>query len=145
MPTLQIKTPAGAFTTSQCRAMLSAVEQAAVACSGLGPLPHQRRLCWVLHEPVAHWRCGDEDTFETFVPVLVQVLAPAGVLDAERRTRYARAVHDAIVGALAHPESRRLALSITVSDVADGTWGANGELWNLARFAAVAGYAHMQA
>lgn len=144
MPTIQIKTPADALTGPQCRAMLAAVEQAAIACSGLGTLPHQRRLCWVLHEPVALWRCGGEDSFETFVPMLVQVLVPAGVLDAERRARYARDVHGAIIGALAATESRRLAVSITVSDVADRTWGANGELWTLATFAAVAGYAHLQ-
>lgn len=144
MPTILIKTPADALSPSQCHVMLAAVEQAAMACSGLGPLPHQRRLCWVIHEPAALWRCGGVESFDAFLPVLVQVMAPAGVLDAAHRKRYAREIYDAIANALALPESRRLAVSITVSDVADGTWGPNGELWTLSSFVAAAGYAHMR-
>ncbi|WP_248749467.1 tautomerase [Pseudomonas sp. MWU15-20650] len=145
MPTIFIKTPAGALSAQQRERMLTAVDAAATQCSGLGPDPRQRRLCWVIAEeiPAGLWRCGGSDDFSQFVPCLVQILAPAGVLDDAHRARYAAAVHQAIVDIAPVPEAQRLVTSIIVSDVEDGTWGANGQLWRLPQFVAAAGYAHM--
>jgi len=38
-----------------------------------------------------------------------------------------------------------LMTSIQLVDVADGTWGANGNLWHLADFTRAAGYGHLLA
>lgn len=34
--------------------------------------------------------------------------------------------------------------SIVISDVMDGTWAANGDIWHLADFIRVAGYARQE-
>jgi len=146
MPTILIKTPAGALSQHQRERMLDAVNTAATECSGLGPDPRQRNLCWILAEevPSGQWICGGRSDFQQFIPCLVQILAPAGVLDEPHRARYAQVVNQAIVDALALPSTLRLAASIMVTDVADGSWGPNGELWQLPQFVKAAGYAHFQ-
>ena len=147
MPTIFIKTPADALTALQRERMIAAVNTAATHCSGLGPDPSQRSLCWVIAEevPAGFWRCGGSADFLHFIPCLVHVLAPAGVLDEQHRSRYAAVVHQAILESLALPDTRRLAASIMVSDVTDGTWGPNGQLWTLPQFVEAAGYSHLQA
>lgn len=146
MPTIFIKTPAEALTALQRERMIAAVSAAATQCSGLGPDPRQRGLCWVIAEdiPPGYWRCGGSDDFLHFIPCLVQILAPAGVLDEQHRSRYAAVVHQAIQESLALPDTQRLAASIIVSDVADGTWGPNGQLWRLPQFVEAAGYSHLR-
>ncbi len=145
MPTIIIKTPAGALRTDQLHDMLNAVDTAAVACSGLGPEPGQRRLCWVIAEEVqaGQWLCGGSSDHSRVVPCFVQILAPAGVLDHARRAAYAAAIHQAMETALKLPEGQRLVTSIMVADAADGTWGPNGQLWRLPQFVAAAGYTHL--
>ncbi|UOK36101.1 tautomerase family protein [Pseudomonas palleroniana] len=145
MPNITIKLPANALSANTLQQLLAAVDCAAVEATGLGSDPRQRLLCWVMLDevPAAHWLCGGQSNFDQVVPCHIQVLAPAGELDAGRRAHYAAALHKAIAGCLG-AQDPVLMTSIVISDVMDGTWAANGDIWHLADFIRVAGYARQE-
>jgi phenylpyruvate tautomerase PptA (4-oxalocrotonate tautomerase family) len=68
------------------------------------------------------------------LPVWVQIYLPLGVLDDEARAQYVAAVHQAISTALPN-ETRHIASSCIINEVAEGTWGVNGMIWSLPDFA----------
>ena len=107
----------------------------------------QRSLCWVLIEQVrgADWLCGGVNLHAQAIPCIVTVKVPAGVLDARMRKDYVQGLHQAIEHCVGQDDGRMLMTSIQLVDVADGTWGANGNLWHLADFTRAAGYGHLLA
>ncbi len=145
MPNILIKIPQGAFDARQRAKVLQEVTQVALTVEQIGDDPRQRALCWVLLEELApgFWSCGGADSSAQAVPCMVRVKVPAGVLDAAQRQAYVEGLHQALAGCLAEDDPRMLMTSILLDDVADGTWGANGSLWQLADFARAAGYRHL--
>jgi hypothetical protein len=59
------------------------------------------------------------------------------------RTDYVLGLHQAIEQCTEADDERVLMTSIQLTDIADGTWGANGSLWRLADFTRAAGYGHL--
>ncbi|EIM16763.1 tautomerase family protein [Pseudomonas chlororaphis] len=143
MPNITIKLPANVLSEGTIQQLLAAVDCAAVEATGLGNDPRQRLLCWVMLDEVAdsRWMCGGRSDFDQFIPCHIQVLAPAGELNAGRRAHYAAVLHKAIAGCLSAEDPRVLMTSIVINDVVDGTWAANGDIWHLSDFVRVAGYA----
>lgn len=72
------------------------------------------------------------------------MLVPAGVLTPDLRRRYVGQLDKAIRCSLGNELGQRVATSIVIQDVADGTWGANGAVMNLADFVAKVGFEHLQ-
>lgn len=144
MPNILIKVPTGAFNGYQRSRLLQSVSEAAIANERMGGTPRQQSLCWVLIEEVhsSDWLCGGMDIHAQAVPCIVIVHVPAGVLDEQMRREYVKDLHQAIARAQAD-EERVLMTSIQLVDVADGTWGANGNLWHLDDFTRAAGYEHL--
>lgn len=147
MPNILIKVPAGAFSEAQREQLLKRVSEAAIAHEHIGNALPQRSLCWVLIEQVrgADWLCGGVDMHAQAIPCIVTVKVPAGVLDAQMRKDYVQGLHQAIAHCVGQDDGRMLMTSIQLVDVADGTWGANGNLWHLADFTHAAGYGHLLA
>lgn len=145
MPNILIKIPQGAFDAQQRERILQEVTQVALDVEQIGEDPRQRALCWVLLEELAPgaWRCGGADLGAQALLCLVQVKVPAGVLDAARRQAYVAGLHQALAACLAAEDGRVLMTSILLDEVPDGTWGANGTLWQLADFTRAAGYRHL--
>ncbi|EPL15540.1 tautomerase family protein [Pseudomonas sp. CF161] len=145
MPNILIKVPTGAFNQTQRQQLLRSVSDVAMINEHMGSAPQQRALCWALVEEVqaAEWLCGGMDPHARFVPCMVTVKVPAGVLDAPMRQRYVRELHAAIQASLMADDQRQLLSSIQIQDVVDGTWGANGDIWYLADFTRAAGYGHL--
>lgn len=146
MPIITVKIPQGAYP-GPCRADLVAHLNATAARVEQIPAdPRNRFFCWVLIEEIAPgaWTCGGADVCAQLLPCLAWVHVPEGVLDGAARARFVSGVHEAFQAALPAAESRRLATSIHITDVAEGTWGANGAIWRLPQFAAAAGFAHLQ-
>lgn len=143
MPNIIIKLPANVLSSGAIEQLLAAVDSAAVEATGLGNDPRQRLLCWVMLDeiPDGRWICGGRCDFDQFIPCHVQVLAPAGELNAGRRAHFAALLHKAIAGSLVADDSRVLMTSIVIGDVVDGTWAANGDIWHLPDFVKAAGYA----
>ena len=145
MPNILIKVPTGAFNQPQRQQLLRRVSDVAMVNEHMGDAPQQRALCWVLIEEVQadEWLCGGVAPHARFVPCMVVVKVPAGVLDAPMRQRYVSELHGALQSNLAAGDQRRLLSSIQIEEVVDGTWGANGEIWHLADFTRAAGYGHL--
>ncbi|MFQ6559838.1 tautomerase family protein [Pseudomonas sp. Lb2C1-1] len=145
MPNILIKVPTGAFNQPQRQQLLRSVSDVAMVNEHMGDAPQQRALCWVLIEEIQadEWLCAGVAPHARFVPCIVIVQVPAGVLDAPMRQRYVRELHCAIQSSLTVEDQRQLLTSIQIQDVVDGTWGANGDIWHLADFTRAAGYGHL--
>lgn len=145
MPNILIKVPTGAFSEPQRERLLKRVSEAAIAHERIGNDPRQRNLCWVLIEEVraADWLCGGANVHAQAIPCIVMVKVPAGVLDEQMRKDYVLGLHQAIEQCAEPEDGRVLMTSIQLTDIADGTWGANGSLWRLADFTRAAGYGHL--
>ncbi|MEE9098992.1 tautomerase family protein [Pseudomonas nitroreducens] len=145
MPNILIKVPTGAFSEPQRERLLKRVSDAAIAHERIGSDPRQRSLCWVLIEevPAADWLCGGANVHAQAIPCIVMVKVPAGVLDEQMRKEYVLGLHQAIEQCAGPDDGRMLMTSIQLTDIADGTWGANGCLWRLADFTRAAGYGHL--
>jgi phenylpyruvate tautomerase PptA (4-oxalocrotonate tautomerase family) len=77
--------------------------------------------------------------------ILIKV--PKDVFPAEARKVLLKRVNEvtcSVSTSITADNKRVLATSIILNDVADGTWGANGNLWQLGDFAKAAGYGHLQ-
>jgi phenylpyruvate tautomerase PptA (4-oxalocrotonate tautomerase family) len=145
MPNIIVKVPANTFNAEAKASLVKAINAAAAECERIPADPKKRFLCWVMIEEVAagHWTCGGHDMSQMVVPVLAIVNLPAGVLDDASRARYVSLMHKAIGDALPG-EKRQVATSCIMNEVADGMWGASGNIWRLPQFAAAAGYEHLQ-
>ncbi len=88
--------------------------------------------------------CGGVDVTNAIVPCIAVIFLPAGVLDQASRERYVFDMHAAFATSLSVQERRQIASSVIMHEVADGQWGANGNVWRLPDFAKAAGYAHLQ-
>ncbi len=98
------------------------------------------------HEEVdsGNWTCGGADLSNQVITLIAMVYVPEGVLDDASRALYVRLVDLAFRNALPAGETRKVATSIMLHDVADGTWGPGGDIWHLPTFAARAGFVHLQ-
>ncbi len=65
-------------------------------------------------------------------------------MDDAARAVYVQALHQAFQRSMPEQDTRRLASSVILQEVADGTWGVNGAIWKLPQFAEAAGFAHLQ-
>ena len=146
MPTVLVKIPQGAFPGDSRHALVKNINQAAAAAEQIPDDPRMRAMCWVLVNEVdpGAWTCGADDLTAQMLPCIAMVYLPAGVLDEAARHRYVQLMHDAFARAMPAGEGRRLVTSVTLFDVADATWGVNGQLWALADFARAAGFGHLQ-
>lgn len=143
MPNIHVTLPQHAFPGEHRRALIRHLTDAAATVEQMPDEPRHRMLCWVQVSEVSQFACGGADLTDRLLPCLISVQLPIGVLDGARRQRYAKAIHEACQAALPATERRTLATSVLIHDVADGTWGANGELWRLPEFVEAAGYRHL--
>jgi phenylpyruvate tautomerase PptA (4-oxalocrotonate tautomerase family) len=146
MPNIVLKIPKNAFPAEHRAALVQRIHEAAASVERIPADPAKRFLSWVLVDEIdpADWTCGGADVSRRFIPCLVIVHLPAGVLDDDARSRYASEVQAAFQESLPPQERRQLLTSLVLNEVADGTWGVNGKIWRLPQFAHAAGYAHLQ-
>jgi phenylpyruvate tautomerase PptA (4-oxalocrotonate tautomerase family) len=145
MPTIVVKVPEGAFDAAGCDRLAKGITAAAKTVEQIGDDPRQEFTTWVVVEEVkaGHFFAGGNDPVSRVLPVIVFFYAPAGVIDEAGRVEAVRLIQAAVAAAKSHADSRPVMTSVMVSDVADGTWGANGVLWRLPDFAKAAGYKHL--
>lgn len=143
LPNIQVLIPKSSFAGTARDTLIQQLTQAAAEAEQMPEDPRQRFYCWVQISEVEAFACGGQEPGEHLLPCVVTAHVPAGVLDGGMRRRYVQRLHAAIRAALPAQETRRLATSIFVHDVADGSWGANGALWRLPDFCAAAGYRHL--
>ncbi|MGO4326226.1 tautomerase [Cupriavidus sp. 2TAF22] len=146
MPNILVKLPKNSFPTQHREALVRLLNQAAASAEQIPDDAKKRFLCWVVIDEVApgFWTCGGIDMTAQILPCVAMIYLPAGVLDAATRARYVSLVHDAFRQALPTADQRRLATSVIVHDVTEGSWGANGAIWRLPDFAEAAGFAHLK-
>lgn len=144
MPNIIVKTPKGVFDPAARARLALGVTVAAKTVEQSGDDPMQELLTWVVVEEMDAFFVGGREPLDQVIPVIVLFLPPAGVVDDAARANAVRLMHDAISAAKPQGDPRAVMTSIIVSDVADGTWGANGTLWRLPDFARSAGYKHLQ-
>lgn len=143
LPNIQVLIPKSSFPGASRDELIRGLTRAAAEAERMPEDPRRHFYCWVQLIEVDAFACGGADVSARMLPCVATVRVPAGVLDAAGRDRYARQVHEALEAALPAGESRQLASSVLVEDVADGTWAANGKLWRLPDFAEAAGYGHL--
>lgn len=145
MPNIVVKIPTGVFDADTRARLVAGINNAAAHAERIPNDPKKRFLCWVLIEEVAAggWTCGGADATAAVIPIMIVAHLPSGVLDAEMRAQYVAGIHLAVTAALS-AEKRRIATSCILNEVADGTWGVNGDIWRLPDFAVHAGFEHLQ-
>lgn len=146
MPNVIVKVPQGTLSLEQRHALCQQITHAVATAEQIPDVPHQRMLCWVLIEevPTGSWTCGGMDMASFRCPSWVVVHVPAGVLDASARQLCVRLIHAAFEAMETSEVPTRWMTSITVHEVPDGHWGANGSIWSLSDFVRNAGYQHLQ-
>ena len=145
MPQITIKLPAPIIDPDLRRRLAQGVTDVAVAVESIPDRPETRFFCWVIVEAVepGTWTCGGLQP-DHVVPCYATVLVPEGVLTPDLRRRYVEQLDKAIRCSLGKEFAQRVATSIVIQDVADGTWGANGAVMNLTDFVAKVGFEHLQ-
>lgn len=145
MPNIVIRIPTGVLHSDSKRLLSEQINALAAQVEQIPDHPKNRFLCWVLIEeiPADNWTCGAQDVSAAYIPVLIQVHLPAGVLDDAARAQYALGMQQAFTKVLAD-DRRSVLTSCLFNEVADGTWGVNGTLWQLPEFARHAGFRHLQ-
>jgi phenylpyruvate tautomerase PptA (4-oxalocrotonate tautomerase family) len=147
MPNILIKIPSDAFTGDARSQLMQLINDAAVSVEQISAEPKSRFLTWVLIEELQKgaFTCAGIDMTDQILPCIAVIYVPMGVLDEASRATYVDSVHKAFQQAMPAQERRKLVTSIMLQDVADGTWGANGNIWCLHDFVKAAGYQHLQA
>ncbi len=145
MPNIVIRIPEGVLTPDSRDRLMQGVVTAAADAENIPNHPKARFLIWAIVDEVAqgNWTCGGADPTAQFVPVLVQVNVPVGVLDDAARERYVAGIQTAVTDALA-TEQRQMLTSCILNEVQEGAWGVAGKIWRLPDFARHAGYRHLQ-
>lgn len=146
MPNIIVKVPEGAFDQSARDALGRGIHAAAKAVEDWGDDPRQEAVTWIVIEEVkaGYLFAGGVDQTSRVIPVIVFFYPPAGVIDEAGRAKAVQLVHEAVANAKPTSDPRPVMTSVMMWDVADGTWGANGQLWRLPDFARAAGYRHLQ-
>jgi phenylpyruvate tautomerase PptA (4-oxalocrotonate tautomerase family) len=146
MPNIFIKVPHGIFSVDQRKALAKKMDAVVAENEQMPDDAKQRFVNWVVIDEVAQsmFTCGGVDATSLALPCIAMVYLPAGVLNAASRASYVAAMHAAFAAVLPPEEKRALATSVILQEIADGQWGANGNVWRLPDFAKAAGYAHLQ-
>jgi phenylpyruvate tautomerase PptA (4-oxalocrotonate tautomerase family) len=146
LPNILVKLPKDSFPAQHREALVRLLSHAAASAEQIPDEPKKRSLCWVVVDEVApgFWMCGGIDVTAQVLPCIAMIYVPAGVLDAAGRARFVKLVDDAFRQALPATDQRRLATSVIVHDVVEGTWGANGAIWRLPDFVDAVGFAHLK-
>jgi phenylpyruvate tautomerase PptA (4-oxalocrotonate tautomerase family) len=146
VPNIIVKVPEGVFDHAARSTLARAIHASAKAIEGWGDEPRQEALTWVLIEEIASgsFVVGGADQISRVIPVIVFFYPPAGAIDREGRARAVSLVHQAVNSAKQASDARPVMTSVMISDVPDGTWGANGKIWHLDDFAKAAGYTHLR-
>lgn len=146
MPNIIVKVPEGVFDTEACQALARGMTSAAKTVECIGDDPRQEFLTWVAIDEVkaGYMFAGGKDPLPRVIPVIVLFYLPEGVIDDAGRAEAVKLIQDAAADAKSAADPRPVLTSVIVADVADGTWGASGQLWRLPDFARAAGYKHLQ-
>lgn len=146
MPNIFVTIPNNTFTGEARAKLTQKLCDAAATAEQVPDDPRKRAVCWIsINEVDAEaFTCGAQDVSAAMIPCIAISYVPAGVLDADARSRFVALVNAAFQQSLPVGETRFCATSAIVRDVDDGTWGVNGALWRLPDFAKAAGYMHLQ-
>lgn len=146
MPNILIKIPRSAFPNNHRASLVQKINDAAATVEQIPADSKKRFLCWVLIDEAdaGQWTCGGIDMTAQILPCVAMIYLPAGVLDAAGRAQYVKLMHSAFTDAMPTNDQRKLATSVVIHEVPDGTWGVNGTLWHLADFAQAAGFSHLR-
>ena len=148
MPMLDAYIPQGALSPTDEQALLARLTDILLSWEGADPTNAvARSLAWVfLHRPATVYVGGLPATAPHFRFVAT---VPEGQLDEQRRAGMVAAVTEAV--AEADPGCDTAARTwVFTTEVPDGSWGARGEIFTLARIAGTvigddeAGVAHAQ-
>jgi phenylpyruvate tautomerase PptA (4-oxalocrotonate tautomerase family) len=145
MPNILIRVPQGCLDTQAKSHLAAQLTAISAEIEQIPDKPHYRSLCWVLIEEISPgcWTCGGIDITAQVVPIMLQIYAPAGVIDNSARERFAAAVMHTFKTICAD-DKRRLVISSLFVDVPNGTWGVDDRIWHTSDFARAAGYRHLQ-
>ena len=146
MPNILVKVPKGVFPGDAAAKLLSEITNAAATAEQIPPEQKFRLTSWVVIDEIESrfFSVAGQDMSAHIVPCIAVVYVPEGVLDDASRALYVKLMHEAFKDSLPANETRRLATSVILSTVVDGTWGGSGTILHLADLAKAAGYGHLQ-
>lgn len=146
MPCILVKVPRGAFSAEARAVLVRQLIHAASVAEQMPADPQKLFLSWVVIDETeaSMWTCGGHDVSSQVLTCFATVYVPSGVLDDVSRALYVGLMHEAFKAALHADDKRQLVSSVILQDVADGSWGGNGNIWTLPDLAKAAGYAHLQ-
>ncbi len=146
MPNILIRVPEGVLDAERREKLAKAATTVAKTVEQGGDDPRQAALTWVAIDEVkaSYFFAGGKDPLKQMIPVVVFFHYPAGVLDDAARAEAARLFQEVISAARRPGDSRPVATSVIMTEVADGLWGASGRVVRLPDLAKAAGYKHLQ-
>ena len=146
MPTVSIRIPEGTLDQAARDRLAAGITRACAQAESIPDVPARRIGTWVLIDEVAEGRWfagGGRDALAAFVPVIVEVHPPEGVLDDERRALLVREVSRAVDAALTN-DTRQAQTSVVLLEVPEGHWGVREQIVGLKQHAKLWGYEHLQ-
>ena len=146
MPNIVIKIPEGVFGSLGVQHLAERVTVAAKQVEQIGDDPRHLFLTWIAVEEIKPGClfAGGADPLAQVIPVIVFFYPPAGVIDQDRRAEAVRLIHEAVASAKPADDPRPVMTSVIITEVEDGSWGANGAVWRLPEIARAAGYKHLR-
>ena len=146
MPNIVIRVPEGVLNAERREKLAKAATAVAKTVEQSGDDPRQAALTWVAIDEVkaGHFFAGGDDPLKQMIPVVVFFHYPAGVLDDAARAVTVGLFQTIVSEARQPGDSRPVATSVIMTEVADGSWGGSGRIVRLPDLARAAGYKHLQ-
>jgi phenylpyruvate tautomerase PptA (4-oxalocrotonate tautomerase family) len=146
MPNIFVKVPEGVFSSEQISELAQGITLAACEAESTPEDNAKRMLTWVVVDetPSKSIFIGGQALVPMMIPVMVRFCVPEGVFDEERKRIAVEKIHSTILSVASEEQKQVVLTSIIIDTIGDGDWGCQGEVWTLPKFAAAAGYEHLQ-
>ena len=145
MPLLYVTLTPGVFNAAAKQKLDKALTEAAFVAESVPDLPASRARGLVLLQelPAGQFYSNSEPADGKLGGVFINYQLPAGVLDGARKTKFAKALHEAVDGALGKDKSCPVFTSCVIHEVTEGQWAQNGKILRLPDNVAITKFEHL--
>jgi phenylpyruvate tautomerase PptA (4-oxalocrotonate tautomerase family) len=145
MPLMYVTLTPGVFDAAAKQKLVKALTEAAFVAESVPDLPASRARGLVLLQelPAGQFYSNSEPADGRLGGVFINYQLAAGILDGARKTKFARALHEAVDMALGKDKSYPVFTSCVIHEVTEGQWAQNGKILRLPENVAITKFEHL--
>ena len=145
MPLLHVTLTPGVFNAAAKRKLVKALTEAAFVAESVPDRPESRARGMILLQelPAGQFYSDSEPADGRLGGVFINYQLPAGVLDGARKTKFAKALHEAVDAALGDNKAHPVFTSCVIHEVTEGQWAQNGKILRLPDNVAITRFEHL--